>query len=378
MTENWCSGLDKRIVVLFCTDMLVRKRHLWLFTMIDLLVTGLIPHGRRARCMRSTLQKILKGWHGNPTSTLRCSSKYTTSDFDIPPVAVEWMTTGFHTRTLILAGRGGIGKTSLASALLLQVSLRKESLARCSCGLIHDFDDMIWYCHDVPDHSKCRSSMLNLLQQLEKEGVGDVAAPPVPPHASSNDDLPGHQEPPYDEATIAWMVHVRKWLLTSFRNETSGEDGNTMLGRILQLLQLFFPRNKQNVMIRKIDWLLQSETGWQKFTQKTKGQPEKILSDFKKLLGTNADILDFVSAVKGIIQQDFRDFFVICLEKWCHIPIFSPTKAFFPEASPKRTASVARDGLSGRPNEKTIRRHGNLVESSRKQAIFWWETFRFF
>ena len=82
------------------------------------------------RCMRSTLQKILKGWHGNPTSTLRCSSKYTTSDFDIPPVAVEWMATGFHTRTLVLAGRGGIGKTSLASALLLQVCKRYHFITR--------------------------------------------------------------------------------------------------------------------------------------------------------------------------------------------------------------------------------------------------------
>lgn len=115
--RNWCSGFDKRIVVLFCTDMFVRKRHLWLFTMIDLLVRGLIP-------------------------------------------------------------------------------LRKESLARCSCGLINDFDNMIWYGHDVPDHSKCRSSMLNLLQQL------DVAAPPVPQHASSNDDLPGHPG-----VTLWWSYH---------------------------------------------------------------------------------------------------------------------------------------------------------------------------
>ena len=162
MTENWCSGLDKGIVVLFCTDMFVRKRHLWLFTMIDLLVRGLIP-------------------------------------------------------------------------------LRKESLARCSCGLI-------WF----------GTVMMSLIIQnvaaacwiccssWRRKVWGDVAAPPVPQHASSNpfwetdnDDLPGHPGSPYDEATIGWMVHVRKWLLTSFRNETSGEDGNTMLVHVLQLSNCF-------------------------------------------------------------------------------------------------------------------------------------------
>ena len=142
-------------------------------------------------------------------------------------------------------------------------------------------------------------------------------------------------------------------------------------------------------MIRKIDWLLQSETGWQKFTQKTKRQPEKILSDFKRLQGTNAaalgkkpagcflpkcpkwfrhqelvssqnsDILGicFCSKQVYIIPQDFRDFFVICPEKyWKMVPSvpfsIAPQEVFFSEASPKRTASVARDGLSGRPNQK--------------------------
>ncbi len=31
--------------------------------------------------------------------------------------------------------------------------IRGATLARCSCGQIHTFDHMIWYCRDVPDHS---------------------------------------------------------------------------------------------------------------------------------------------------------------------------------------------------------------------------------
>lgn len=130
------------------------------------------------------------------------------------------------------------------------------------------------------------------------------------------------QESPYDEATIVWMVHVRKWLLTSFRNETSGEDGNTMLGRILQLSN-FFPNKSAKWMIRKLDWILQSETGWQKFTQKTKRQPEKILSDFKRLLVTNAAVLGKTPRmfpppmpqmiqVLGIVSSQNSDILGIC------------------------------------------------------------------
>ena len=47
---------------------------------------------------------------------------------------------------------------------------------RVSCQVLL-WPDLIWYGHDVPDHSKCRSSMLNLLQQLEKEGVGGRGSP---------------------------------------------------------------------------------------------------------------------------------------------------------------------------------------------------------
>ena len=55
-------------------------------------------------------------------------------------------------------------------------------------------------------------------------------------------------------------------------------------------------------MLRKIDWLLQSETGWQKFMQKTKCQPEKILSDFKRLQGTNAAALGKPPQMPKMIQ----------------------------------------------------------------------------
>ena len=134
-------------------------------------------------------------------------------------------------------------------------------------------------------------------------------------------------------------------------------------------------------MIRKIDWLLQSETGWQKFTQKTKRQPEKILSDFKRLQGTNAaalgkkpagcflpkcpkwfrhqelvssqnsDILGicFCSKHVYIIPQDFRDFFVICPEKyWKMVPSvpfsIAPQEVFF--RRPRRSGPRASPGTA--------------------------------
>ena len=180
MTENWCSGLDKGIVVLFCTDMFVRKRHLWLFTMIDLLVRGLIPLRKESLAMVLLVRVLC--CIGTSRAALWWPQKH--------QLQVEYWLCIWYTSRI-----ANPRPTSFSAA-----SVGKP------CGLINDFDDMIWYCHDVPDHSKCRSSMLNLLQQLEKEGVGDVATPPVPQHASSNDDLPGHQEPPYDEATIVWML----------------------------------------------------------------------------------------------------------------------------------------------------------------------------
>lgn len=129
-------------------------------------------------------------------------------------------------------------------------------------------------------------------------------------------------------------------------------------------------------MITKLDWILQSETGWQKFTQKTKRQPEKIFSDFKKLQGTNAATLGkppqmpkmiqvsgiglipefnylgicFCSKQVYIIQQDSRDFFVICLEKWCHSSPFpslsqAPPKVFL-FGRPRRSGPRASRGTA--------------------------------
>ena len=70
--------------------------------------------------------------------------------------------------------------------------MRGATLARCPCGQVNNLDHMIWDCQDVPDHSMCPPVPTDWLQRR-------LAWPSGSPH---------------DEATIAWMVHVRGWSLT--------------------------------------------------------------------------------------------------------------------------------------------------------------------
>eukprot|EP00435_Cladocopium_sp_Y103_P021440 s3000_g5.t1 len=74
------------------------------------------------KALQGTLQKILSGWFGNPLSVFRTSSPYSLSSFTLPKEAEDWVNGAWKERTLILSGGGGIGKTSLAAALLLKVA----------------------------------------------------------------------------------------------------------------------------------------------------------------------------------------------------------------------------------------------------------------
>lgn len=71
--------------------------------------------------------------------------------------------------------------------------MKGAHLARRSYGQINGLDHMVWYCQDVPDNSM---------------------RPPVPADWLQR-RLAWPSGSPRDEATIAWMVHVRKWSLTN-------------------------------------------------------------------------------------------------------------------------------------------------------------------
>ena len=98
--------------------------------------------------LQITLRKILSGWFGNPSSVFRDSSPYSLSSFNLPTEAEDWVNGAWKERTLILSGGGGIGKTSLAAALLLQVAKRYIFITRldhlrgidfvADCGLLWD------------------------------------------------------------------------------------------------------------------------------------------------------------------------------------------------------------------------------------------------
>lgn len=71
--------------------------------------------------------------------------------------------------------------------------IKKESPVRCLvCNKVNDLDHMLWYCQNVPNF--------------------DIR-PPIPRDWLQR-RLGWPAGCPQDEATIAWMVHVRKWLLT--------------------------------------------------------------------------------------------------------------------------------------------------------------------
>ena len=80
--------------------------------------------------LSQTLKKILNGWYGDPSSTLRSTTPYTLDMFYVPKEAQLWLDGAYKHRTLILSGPGGIGKTSLATCLLLAVCKRFHFITR--------------------------------------------------------------------------------------------------------------------------------------------------------------------------------------------------------------------------------------------------------
>ena len=66
------------------------------------------------------LQKALRGWHADklPSGMLQTQSQFEISQFNIPPAVVSWMKEDTLTKSLILSGPGGCGKTEMASAIL--------------------------------------------------------------------------------------------------------------------------------------------------------------------------------------------------------------------------------------------------------------------
>ena len=90
---------------------------------------------RRNKCgddkhLSQTLKKILNGWYGDPSSTLRSTTPYTLDMFYVPKEAQLWLDGAYKRRTLILSGPGGIGKTSLATCLLLAARKRFHFIIR--------------------------------------------------------------------------------------------------------------------------------------------------------------------------------------------------------------------------------------------------------
>ena len=82
------------------------------------------------RSLQTTLRSIITGWHGDPASTLHFSAAYPLASFEIPAEARRWLDGAWRTHTLILSGGGGVGKTSLGAALLLEVCPRYHFITR--------------------------------------------------------------------------------------------------------------------------------------------------------------------------------------------------------------------------------------------------------
>lgn len=73
--------------------------------------------------VQATLNKALKGWHADSIapSMFEVGSKFSLEDFLLPPLVEEWLNHFLYSKTLVLSGRGGLGKTELACSLLASV-----------------------------------------------------------------------------------------------------------------------------------------------------------------------------------------------------------------------------------------------------------------
>ena len=74
----------------------------------------------QAKDPEQLLARCLRAWHCDkmPPTLLHTEWKYKIEDFDVPPEVWEWFTKYRLTRTLVLSGPGGCGKTALCAALM--------------------------------------------------------------------------------------------------------------------------------------------------------------------------------------------------------------------------------------------------------------------
>ena len=183
----------------------------------------------QAKDPEQLLARCLRAWHCDkmPPTLLHTEWKYKIEDFDVPAEVWEWFTKYRLTRTLVLSGPGGCGKTALCAALMAahgsfyfldKLDVVKRCLFHSTTSLL--VDDVCLKALSVDD---CKSWLDNTVCRFAACRHSDGMLPPGMRCFTTNWDKAGFLPHEANHLEHANAINRRMWWVSVSKDLRKGQ-----------------------------------------------------------------------------------------------------------------------------------------------------------